>query len=152
MQRSAIPVIVSSNNAWQDKRLWTIKSAIEQSYWSSNEGVFEFQFLSDNQPVTNTVSPHYFQLIRSTPDTGYDAFKTIIQGRLNSDGTIEYGGGKTGILTGKGIVWNDGSIWSRVNYMPPAGKDILDLATIQAQARLDSAVLMGGIYNNKYLY
>lgn len=152
MQRSSAPAIISTFNAWQDKALWTVKETIEQSYWASNEGVFEFQFISDNMPLTNTISPHYFQLIRHTPDYLHDAFQTLIQGRLNADSTIEYGGGRLGKLINNNIIWDDGTTWNRVSKMPVPNKDILDLSMIQAQATLDSSTLMDGIYKSAYLY
>jgi len=152
MQRSSQPAIVSTLNSWQDKTLYNIKENIQQSYWASGEGVFEFQFLADNVPLTNVISPQMFQLIRYTPNYAYEAYQTVIQGRLNNDGSIEYGGGRTGKLMGNNIVWNDSMVWNRVMKIAPKKSDLLDLGIIQKQARMDSNTLMDHVYKNTYLY
>lgn len=153
MQRSNSPVSISVLSNPQDKELYNIKQKLEGTYWSNNnEGVFQFQFLSDSAPLTNLLTPHQFQLIRFTPDiVNYSAFQTVIPGRLNNDGTIEYGGGRIGILGEKGILWLDGSMWYPTKFVPSKNDNLLDLRKIQEQAFLDSATVMGSIYG-KYLY
>jgi hypothetical protein len=152
MQRHARPAIVSSCSNSADSALIEIKTTLEQSYWKNNfEGTFEFQFLSDNMAITNTISPHYFQLIRYTPSFQYESFQTTIPGRLNGDGTFEYGGGRLGKLVGNQIIWNDKTIWNRVAKMPKRDPDILDLNQITGQARLDSRTLWG-VYERSYMY
>jgi hypothetical protein len=119
---------------------------------NKSEGVFAFQFLSDNSPLTNTAAPFPFQVVRYTPDTESEAFQTIIPGQLNNDGSFEYGGGRKGMLTASGITWNDRVMWTRVTRMPNQNPDILDLDVIRAQARLDSETLMNDVYRTNYLY
>ena len=153
MQRSNQPATISIFTTPQDKELWLIKESLELSYWNSKtEGVFEFQFVTDNQPLTNVPVPHMFQLIRYTPNYSYESFQTVIPGRLNNDETFEYGGGRKGIITANGIKWNDGTMWHRLQKIPNKRQDQLDLGKIQAQARMDSRVLMGDIYTTNYLY
>lgn len=153
MQRHSRAAIVSACSNSVDSSLIAIKNVLEQNYWKNNfEGIFEFQFLSDDMAITNTISPHYFQLIRYTPSFQYSAFQTTIPGRMNGDGSFEYGGGRTGKLSGNTIIWNDGVVWTAVNKVPPKDRDILDLNDIQAQARLDSKTLMGDVYVRSYLY
>lgn len=153
MQRSNVPVAISDWTTPQDRTLYQIKQELQLRYWANNEGVFQIQFLSDNAPLTNLNSPQQFQVIRFTPDIlEYEAFQTIIPGRLNNDGTIEYGGGRLGMLTSKGIQWMDGAIWIPVMSVPPRRPDILDINKIQKQAYLDSKVLMGDVYTKNYLY
>jgi hypothetical protein len=153
MQRSNQPVYISTFTTPQDVNLYNIKTFLESSYWANNEGVFQFQFLTDDQPLTNTVSPHQFQLVRYTPDiNNYESFETVILGQLNNDGTFIYGAGRLGKIVGNGIVWADGAVWNKVRYVPRAKEDPLDLRLIQAQAYLDSQTVMGDIYNPTYLY
>lgn len=153
MQKSNTSIAVSGIGTVQDKMLYQIKSILQMSYWRSSEGVFNFQFISDDVPLTNTISPHVFQLIRYTPTDNYQSFQLVIPGRLNNDGTFEYGGGLLGMLISKNsIKWSNGSIWTAVNSMPNTEPNKLDLRKIQAQAYLDSMILMGDIYNKKYLY
>jgi hypothetical protein len=153
MQRSNVPITVSAWTAPQDRMLYQIKQKLELSYWANNEGVFQIQFLSDNAPLTNLNSPQQLQVIRFTPDImEYEAFQTIIPGRLNNDGSIEYGGGRLGMLTSKGIQWKDGAVWVPVQSVPPRRPDIMNLRQIQKQAYLDSKVLMGEVYTRNYLY
>lgn len=153
MQRSSVPITVSALTTPQDRALYQTKQKLELHYWANNEGVFQIQFLSDNAPLTNLNSPQQLQIIRFTPDImEYEAFQTIIPGRMNNDGSIEYGGGRLGILTSKGIQWADGAVWVAVQSVPPRRPDILNLNQIQKQAYLDSKVLMGNIYTKHYLY
>jgi hypothetical protein len=153
MQRSHVPVAVSILTTPQDRTLLTIKQRLEGSYWANNEGVFQIQFLSDDAPLTNLLTPHQFQVLRFTPDiVAYQAFQTVIPGRLNNDGSVEYGGGRLGMLTNKGIEWVDGAVWAPVRFVPPAPVDLLDLQSIQRQAYLDSKVVMDDIYAGHYLY
>jgi len=153
MQRSNVPIAISDWTTPQDRALYQIMQALQLRYWANNEGVFQIQFLSDNAPLTNLVSPQQLQIIRFTPDImEYEAFQTVIPGRLNNDGTIEYGGGRLGMLTSKGIQWMDGALWTAVKSVPPARPDILDVKQIQKQAYLDSKVLMGDVYTRNYLY
>lgn len=153
MQRSNQSIYISPRTTFQDLNLQNIKQILESSYWANNEGVFQFQFLTDSQPLTNTVAPHQFQLVRYTPDiNNYESFETVILGQLNNDGTFIYGAGRLGKLVGNGIAWIDGAVWKKVNYVPRPKENPLDLGVIQAQAYLDSQTVMGDIYNPTYLY
>jgi hypothetical protein len=153
MQRAGQPVYISALTTSQDVSLQNIKAILESSYWANNEGVFQFQFLSDSQPLTNTVFPHQFQLVRYTPDiNNYESYETVILGQLNNDGTFLYGAGRLGALNGNSIAWADGASWKQVNYVPRPKENPLDLRLIQSQAYLDSKTVMGDIYNPMYLY
>lgn len=153
MQRSSVPIAISAWTTPQDKTLYQLRRELQLRYWANNEGIFQIQFLSSPAPLTNLNSPQQLQIIRFTPDImEYDAFQTIIPGRLNGDGTIEYGGGRLGMLTAKGIEWKDGAIWAPVSNVPPAHSNLLDLNQIQKQAYADSKVLMNDIYVKNYLY
>lgn len=153
MQRSNVPITVSALTTPQDRALYQIKQKLELHYWANNEGVFQIQFLSDNAPLTNLNSPQQLQIIRFTPDImEYEAFQTIIPGRMNNDGSVEYGGGRLGMLTSKGIQWADGAVWVAVQSVPPRRPDLLNIHQIQKQAYLDSKVLMGDVYTRNYLY
>jgi hypothetical protein len=153
MQRANQPVYISALTTTQDVNLENIKSVLQSTYWANNEGIFQFQFLTDSQPLTNTVSPHQFQLVRFTPDIkNYEAYQTVILGQLNNDGTFLYGAGRLGALMGNVISWADGAYWKPVRYVPRPFENPLDLRLIQAQAYLDSKTVMGDIYNPTYLY
>ena len=153
MQRSGVPVAVSILTTPQDRGLLAIKQRLEGTYWANNEGVFQIQFLSDDAPLTNLMTPHQFQVVRFTPDiVAYQAFQTVIPGRMNNDGSIEYGGGRLGIVTAKGIEWIDGAVWAPVQFVPPPQIDLLDLKQIERQAYKDSDTIMGQIYTRHYLY
>lgn len=154
MQRSEQSAIVSGVGTPIDANLLKIKDALACSYWyNPNQGVFSFQFLSENMPLTNRISPHVFHLVRYTPDYNYDSFQTTIQGRLNSDGTFEYGGGQIGTLTSLELIsWSDKTIWRKTDSMTPREEDPLNLKMITEQAKLDSMILMGKIYQYNYLY
>jgi hypothetical protein len=153
MQRSAQSAIVSGYGTPIDRFLLNIKTSLSGNYWKSDlEGVFAFQFLTENTPLTNVISPHMFQIVRYTPDFNYESFQTTIPGRLNSDGSFEYGGGRYGQLNGNQIIWKHGGVWDRVYPMIPRMTDLLNIDRMQAQAELDSKSLMGGIYQDNYLY
>ena len=153
MQRSAQSAVVSGYGTFIDRSLLDIKKALSCSFWKSpQEGVFSFQFLTENTPLTNVISPHMFQIARYTPDFNYESFQTTIPGRLNSDGSFEYGGGRYGILNGDTITWKQGGTWTRVNHMLPRNTNPLNLDQIQAQAQLDSKSLMDDLYKKNYLY
>jgi hypothetical protein len=146
-----------------DRILSNMKTVLENAYWMNpTEGIFNFQFLNDDKPFTNTLAPLYFQLMRYTPDiTSYLAFQTSQQGIVLNNGLIQYGGSsalefdrstaRTGQLQQDGSIrWNDGSIWRRVANMPTAKTDLLDLNDIQHQAKLDSVTLQDVVSRNYY--
>jgi hypothetical protein len=153
MQTSGQQAITSVFNNREDLSLWSIKELLSLSYWSSPGGVFEFQFIIDNMILTNVLTPYIFQLIRYTPDYVDDeAFKTSIPGRLNGDGSVEYGGGILGKLIGNNIMWVNGDVWTKVSNIPERLPDILDLGVIRSQAIVNTNKLMNDIYLNNYLY
>jgi hypothetical protein len=149
MQRHATNAVVSPFQNENDTMLWNIKTYLEQYYWVG-DGVYEFQFLSSAFPLVNIRGPYQFQLIRYTPDYMYNAFQTNINGIINGDGSIEYGGGRRGWLENNIIQWNDGKEWRQVNKVNRKKIDPLNLKNIQDLAKWDSATL--GTVLEKYYY
>lgn len=149
MQNSAAPATISMFTTSEDRRLWRIKTSIESSYWTDDQGVYEIQFETGNQPLDNMPGVMLFHVIRYTPDLVHDAFAISIPGIMKNDGSIEYGGGVRGDLFGDVIMWNDGSVWNRVTNVEPAKSDALSVTNIQNQATIDSLV-MGNILGRYY--
>lgn len=152
MQRSGTTVSVSMFGSPDDENLWKIKTVLENSYWANpTEGVFNFQFSTDDNPLTNIKGPMRFNVVRYTPDVYYEAFVLAVPGIMNSDGTFEYGGGRKGMVStnGTAVIWNDGAIWSRVDSVQKAKPDVIDLRKVRADARL-SSVAMGDVIDRYY--
>lgn len=151
MQRHNTSSVISMMTSLPDRMLLTIKNIYADSYWTSTQGVFVIQFETGDQPLMNVPGMMRFQLIRYTPTYAYDAFSISIPGRMNNDGSIEYGGGIMGMINREGnkILWNDGSAWLKVDKVQPANSDLLDVRTIKNQAFLDS-VITGDIQQRYY--
>jgi len=153
MQRSGVQA-VTSPFIYSNSPLLPIINTLQSSYWSNpQEGVFEFQFLNPSQPLDNTSMniPYYFHLIRHTPTYNYDSFAFTIQGRLNGDGTFEYGDGRLGTIKGDRIVWTNGLFWNKVAKVPEKDENLIDLNLVQKQAYGDS-IALGNIVNRNYYY
>lgn len=148
MQRHNVPVQISMLNSPEDIKLLDIKTRLQNSYWASPEGVFVFQFQTDNQPLP-LPGPMRFNLIRYTPDLKYQAFILAIPGIVNNDGSFNYGGGREGKIANDVIFWNDGGVWTPIKNIPQVNADPLNLNTIVGQAKIDSVVI-GGIYDKYY--
>jgi hypothetical protein len=156
MNRHAVQATISPYTSPKDTSLYNIQQTLAGSYWAcKSQGVFSFQFLVDYQPITNQQGIYFFNLLRYTPTYSYTAFNLSIPGRLNNDGTFEYGGGRTGMLktinNNLCIVWDDGSIWHKVNQVPATNTDIINLNLVESQAGLDSLTI-GSIVNSHYYY
>jgi len=156
MQRAFVPSIVDVH----DDRLYAIKNFLENNFWGNKqEGLFQFQFYNE-QGMPDSVRPTQggwlFQIVRYTPDIYYNSFETSIQGMLNFDGTVSYGGGRTGKVNENNIHWFKNNwdlpvVWEKVSKMPLPKRNKLDITDIRAQAQLDSVFLFGAVYNDKYL-
>ena len=150
--------ISNSNSNSNDLQLMAIAKKLSSGYWvDPSEGVFQFQFITDENFPLNLGYPYAFQIIRYTPDYNYEAFQLVLQGRLNNDGTFEYGGGRLGIILVNNngvpfIKWNDNGIWTYTQNPPQVRNSVLNLNDITEQAYLDSNVLMDQIYKRNYLY
>lgn len=133
--------------------LFSVKESLDNSYWAAEDGVYKFEFLTGDGIVSNSSAPMYFQLIRYTPNYSYESFELTIQGMVNTDGTIEYGGGRLGVLKDSSIIWEDGEVWNKVDRIkiPPKENSVLNLQDIKANAIRNSQAF-GNLYNNTYLY
>lgn len=152
MQRSSSSVYVSMQDSTHDRNLINIKNTIETSYWANDkEGVFEFQMLVEDSPVTNTSFPLYFQLVRYTPTDQYYAFQLNMSGRIDNMGYIEYAGRIGKLINNNQISWNDGVSWYKVNKVQQPQLDILNLNKIETQAAIDSNII-GTILEKIYMY
>lgn len=150
MQRHNVPVQISMFTSPEDTYLWKIKTTLEATYWNTkDDGVFEFQFHTDNEPLTNVPGPLRFNLVRYTPDIYFKSFAFSIPGILHNDGTFSYGGGRTGALIDDKISWDDGSSWVKVDSVPTPGENPINLIHVRDQAKLDSWV-MGNIEQKYY--
>ena len=158
MQKSNQQSVFVINNKL-DEKLSMVQQALANSLWgSTEEGVFRFEFIQYPQPETSYMFPvsnnrgvFYFNLVRFTPDFKYMAFQTSIQGLIGVDGLIYYGGGRVGMVVGNNIRWEDGAIWAKIDNIPRARLDMLDIDSIQRNAYRDSKAI-GNILNTQYLY
>jgi hypothetical protein len=149
MQRHNANPLISMVTSPIDNRLNKLQTTLQSVYWVGKEGVFEFQFLTDQQPLMNTHHPLRFNLIRYQPNVTYDAFMLSIPGGIGNDESIQYGGGRTGKLNNKEIHWDNGEVWSQVMNVGKAKTDPLDLNFLKFNAINDSKI-MGKIQNNYY--
>lgn len=151
MQRHNTSSAISMLTAMPDQMLLKIKNKYANSYWANNQGVYVVQFDTGNQPLMNVPGIMRFQLIRYTPTYSFDAFSISIPGRMNNDGSIEYGGGILGMISkdGNKIIWSDGTEWLKVDKVIPPGTDALDIRAIDSQAYTDS-IVMGDIQSRYY--
>lgn len=153
MQRSNMPILYSTSSDKVNKELLNIANVLSASYWNTpSEGVYRLQFLNPGNPVVNGSSPLPFNIIRYTPTDSNKSFEMYIPGRLNLDGTFEYGGGRKGRLSGDTIQWSDGSVWTKTNILPTKKLSMLNVGLTRNNAYSNNRILFGDIYNEKYLY
>jgi hypothetical protein len=148
MNRHNAQILFNPDNNPFDISLNNIRDILSNNYWANpTEGVFSFDF--NTTTFTNTTAPFYFSLSRFTPTYQYDAFRLTIPGFVENDGSIVYGGGRTGRLVEDQIIWNDNKSWKMIDKVPSAETPLLSLDYVLDQSTVDSNV-MGNIVQNKY--
>ena len=150
MDRHNTSILFNPDNNPIDKSLNNIKDVLEKNLWANpTEGVFSFNF--DTTTFTNSEAPFYFSLSRFTPTYNYNSFRLTIPGFVDTDGSIVYGGGRSGKLVNNQIVWNDNKSWILVDKVPRAKTNLMNLDYVLDQATVDSNVV-GNLVQDNYYY